>query len=229
MIKKESEKKEAVKLRLQGLSYNEILKEIPVAKSTLSLWLRDVGLAKKQKQELTEKRRLAQQKAQEVCKNNRIIKENHIIAVAKNEINRISKEELLLIGATLYWAEGSKQKKHNVSQGVSFGNTDPSMILLFIKWVREICNCSSDRFVFSLYIHDTADKHRAISFWEKLVDNKISWIYLKKHKIKTKRKNINDKYFGLLRVDIRKSTDLNRKIKGWVLGIIYNLKIKTGV
>lgn len=55
MIQKIEEKKKAIELRKQGLSYREILEQIPVAKSSLSLWLRSVGLSKKQKQRLTEK------------------------------------------------------------------------------------------------------------------------------------------------------------------------------
>ena len=53
---KHEETKKAVKLRKQGFSYHDILKKVPVAKSTLSLWLRDVGLAKEQKQRLSNKR-----------------------------------------------------------------------------------------------------------------------------------------------------------------------------
>jgi len=47
--------KKAIELRKKGLSYSEILKCVPVAKSTLSLWLRSVGLSKKQRQRLTDK------------------------------------------------------------------------------------------------------------------------------------------------------------------------------
>jgi hypothetical protein len=228
MIKKEREKSEAIRLRKDGLSYNEILGKVPVAKSTLSVWLRAIGIAKKQQQGLTQKRKFAQEKAQEACRNKRIAKEKEIIALSRKEIGRISKKDLQLIGTVLYWAEGSKQKLHNVSQRVSFGNSDPDMILLFIRWAKEICSCSYEDFVYSLYIHKTASHKNAIKHWEKLVNGKISWVYLKKHNFKTNRKNINKEYYGLLRVDIRKSTDLNRKIKGWTYGILDGLDISNG-
>lgn len=224
MIKKE-EKSKAIILRKQGFSYNEILRKVFVAKSTLSVWLKDVGIAKPQKQRLTLKRQLAQQKAHETCKNNRIAKEAEIIDRAKTEIQKVSARELWLIGTILYWAEGSKQKSHNVSQRVSFGNSDPSMILLFIHWAKEICKCKTDEFVYSLYIHRTTDKDMAKLFWEDIIKGKLSWIYLKKHNIKSKRRNTEDNYHGLLRVDIRRSTNLNRKIKGWARGIFENFNI----
>jgi transposase len=56
MAVKFKEKETAIELRKQGYSYSEILKRVPVAKSTLSLWLRSVGLAERQKQRLSEKK-----------------------------------------------------------------------------------------------------------------------------------------------------------------------------
>jgi hypothetical protein len=225
MIKKEKEKIRAIELRKKGFSYNEILRKVPVAKSTLSVWLKEIGIAKPQKQRLTLKRKLAQLKAQETCRQARILRETIIVNAAKKEVDTISKKELWLIGSILYWAEGSKQKSHNVSQRVSFGNSDPSMILLFIRWAKEICKCKSCDFIYSLYIHKTANEKAARLFWENTVQGKLSWTYLKNHNPKSRRKNTKENYHGLLRVDIKKSTDLNRQIKGWVMGIFNNLKI----
>lgn len=225
MIEKKTEKEEAIKLRKQGFSYSEILKLVPISKSTLSVWLRDIGLAKRQKQKLTEKRRLAQIKAQEACRNKRIEKEKEIIRLAKKQIKIISKRDLWILGSALYWAEGTKQKKNNVSQKVTFNNSDPNMILLFNKWLLEACKLPLERLAYSIYIHRTADTEKAKKYWEKLLKTKIEKIYFKDHKPRTNRKNIDENYNGLLRIDVRKSTDLNRKIHGWVLGIIENSKI----
>ena len=56
------EKIKALELRRKGLTYKEILKQVPVAKSTLSLWLREVGLSKTQKQRITQKQIKASQR-----------------------------------------------------------------------------------------------------------------------------------------------------------------------
>ncbi len=222
---KEQEKTKAINLRKQGLSYNEILREVPVAKSTLSVWLKDIGLAKAQKQRLTEKRRVAQQKAQQACRNIRITRETNIIEAAQQEIGKISKREFWLIGAALYWAEGSKQKPNHVSQKVSFNNSDPKMILLFDKWVQEFCERDKNGLIYSIYIHTTGDVERAKKFWSKLLNTTIEKVYFKKGNPKTNRKNTQDLYYGLLRIEVRRSTDLNRKIKGWNLGITNGLGI----
>jgi hypothetical protein len=227
MTKKESEKKAAISLRKRGLSYNEILREVPIAKSTLSVWLKDIGLAKKQRQRLTLKRKAAQVKAQESCRNVRIARERLTIESAKKEIKSISKKELWLIGIALYWAEGSKQKKHNVSQRTTFNNSDPRMILLFDRWLQEICGKEKEDLHYSIYIHRSADIESARKFWSNLVRTDIKQVYLKTHNPKTKMKNCSEDYHGLLRIDVRNSTDLNRKISGWVLGILESLKIET--
>ncbi len=52
-MSKPEEKRKAIELRTGGLSYKDILQSAPVAKSTLSLWLRDVGLSVPQRQRLT--------------------------------------------------------------------------------------------------------------------------------------------------------------------------------
>lgn len=222
---KEHEKEKAIKLRKQGLSYNEILREVSVAKSTLSVWLRDIGLAKVHKQRLTEKRRLAQEKAQQACRNIRMNHEAEIIKVAQQEVGKINKREFWLIGSVLYWAEGSKQKPNLVSQKVSFNNSDPKMILLFDKWLKEFCERDAESILYSIYIHTTGDVNRAKKFWSELLKTPIEKVYFKKGSPKTNRKNTGDSYYGLLRIEARRSTDLNRKIKGWNLGIVNGLEI----
>ena len=227
MILKLKEKEKAIKLRKRGLSYSEILKKISVAKSTLSLWLRSVGLARKQKQRLTEKRLAAALRGSIKKREQRIATTNEIKTKARNEIGKLSNRELWLTGVALYWAEGTKQKEHNVSQKVKFSNTDPIMIKVFLRWLQNICGIPKSEISFRISLHETAINKldKVQKYWAKItglpINNfqKIDW---KKHRINTKRKNTGEKYFGLLNVYIRNSTNLNRKIQGWIEGIYKN-------
>jgi len=45
-------------------------------------------------------------------------------------------------------------------------------------------------------------------------------VYYKKGKINTIRKNIDNSYNGLIRIKVLKSTDLNRRIAGYIEGLI---------
>ena len=220
-MSKLKEKEKAIKFRKKGLSYSEILKEIPVAKSTLSLWLRSVGLSKRQKQRLTEKKLASMKRGWEACHQKRLNITELIKNNAKKEIKEITKRDLWLIGTALYWAEGAKEKKWNSGVGLKFSNSDPIMISFFLKWLKKICLISPRDIIYELYIHKTANWKSAVKYWGKVISIPSSKIrvYFKHNKINTKRKNIGKDYYGLIMVRVRRSTNLNRKITGWIKGI----------
>lgn len=214
----------AVQLRKQGLSYSEILKRIPIAKSTLSEWLYSVGLSKKQKQRLTLKRLIAAKKGSTARKTERLLVTEQIKRDARLEINKITKRELWLMGISLYWAEGAKQKDHNPSQGVVFSNSDIYLVRIFIKWLKLCLHINNSRIFFEIYIHenwkDRIDSVR--KFWSVKTGfpyMKFDKIYFKRGKLNTVRKNTGFTYHGLLRIRVMKSTNINRQISGWIDGI----------
>ncbi len=215
-------KSRAITLRKQGLTYSEIMAQIPVAKSTLSDWLHSVGLAKLQKQILTEKKKLGQQRAAAAKRTQRIEKESAIRVGAKSEVAHLIKDPLWLLGVVLYWSEGSKQKAWTTSMGVRFMNMDLEAHRLFIKWSKKYLNTSPEYFRFEIYIHEKANIEKAKSYWSKnlSIPTEEIRIYYKKHNLNPNRKNIHQDYYGVLRTSISKSTDLNRKIAGWTEGVI---------
>jgi hypothetical protein len=223
MLQKSTEKEKAIGLRKQGLSYNEILRKIPVAKSTLSLWLRKIGLSSRQKQQLTEKKIAACKRGGLVMKQRRIKIENDIKEKAASDINNITEYDFLLIGAILYWAEGSKQKEHAPSVGIIFSNSDLKIIKVFLRFLREICKIHENELHFEIYIHKTADHKIAQQWWSSELHieiEKFRKIYFKKAPIKRSyRKNTGSDYHGQLRIKVRNSANLNRKITGWANGI----------
>jgi hypothetical protein len=211
----------AIKLRKRGFTYSDILKEVDVAKSTLSLWLRDCNLTKRQQHKITERKLSAIKKGGEAKRKIRINKEQEIYKKSEKDLKNILSDPVWLSGIMLYWAEGSKIREHNPSVGLEFINSDPKMIQFFILWCRKVFNLSDDRFVFSVYIHDNArnNKKKVIEYWSRQTGFRrdfFKYIYFKKHKPLTKRKNIEENYYGTLKVRISKSTDLNRVVKGWV-------------
>lgn len=228
MLLKTEEKEKAIKLRRRGFSYSEILEKVPVAKSTLSLWLRDVGLSKRHKQRLTKKKLAAALKGAHAKRNYRIAITEAIKNRAKSEMGKLSKRELWLVGTALYWAEGTKEK--NKSTGVKFSNSDPRMIKLFLKWLRKVCKIASENIYCEIYLHRTAiDRQKEIqNYWIKTTNfplsqfQKIIW---KKHNLSPKRKNVGKNYYGQLRICVRKSSAFNRKIAGWVEGITKQCRV----
>ena len=217
-------KEEAIRLRKKGLTYSEIRKIIPCAKSTLSDWLHSVGLAKYQKQRITLKRLAASKRGWEARRKNRIILTEQIKNLAHKDIQAISIKELWLMGIMLYWAEGSKERIPGKGARVCFSNQDPLMIKLFIRWLRRCLKIIPNEMSFDIYIHEN---YKGVVedvrlYWAKITGfytSKFDKIYFKKHKISTKRKNIGKNYHCLLKVQVKKSINLNRKITGWIEGI----------
>ena len=224
-----NKKERAILLRKQGKTYSEILAEISVAKSTLSLWLREVGLSKKQKQRITAKKRASALRGALSRKVDRINRVKIIHETAKIEVGKISERELWLIGIALYWAEGTKSKDYSPSTGVVFTNSDYQMIQVFVRWLQHCCCINFDQLSYEIYIHESC-RHRiqeVIRFWSGKLgvsEDCLQTIRYKKNKIKTLRKNTGDLYNGCLRVKVSRSSTLNRRIMGWISGIMQNLE-----
>lgn len=70
----------------------------------------------------------------------------------------------------------------------------------------------------SLYIHPSADLSAAREFWLGILtlpDSALR-IYFKRHNAAPKRNNTGRDYHGTIRMDVRRSTDLNYRILGWI-------------
>ncbi len=216
---KSSFKNQAIALRKQGLSYSEILKQIPVAKSTLSVWFVDVGLAKKQKQLITEKRIAGRLRGIESIKRNKIKRIKDIKDLAKSEVPLLIQDPFWLTGVILYWCEGAKERTDACR--IKFTNMDLQMHKLFLMWVRKYLPIREDTLFFELFIHEKANIEKAMRYWMQNLsfsEDKLR-VYFKKHNPKTKRKNIGGEYCGVLSLRINQSIPLNRKIAGWTEGV----------
>lgn len=230
MKAKMKQKNKAIELRKHGLSYDEILKQIPVAKSSLSLWLKGIRLADSQKQRLVNRKLSGRKKGWEMRHKNRILITEKIKITSEKEIGGLTARELWLIGIALYWGEGHKEKEDRPGTGVKFSNSNSEMIKIFIKWLLDIIHEKRSKIYFEIYIHENY-KHKleqVVNYWSHCTgfsrDN-FSKIYFKKNKINTKRKNIGKNYYGLLRVGVKGSSILQRKIEGWINGIYKHCEV----
>lgn len=217
-------KTQAIQLRKEGLSYSEILKKVPVAKSTLSLWLHSVNLSKKQYQRLTEKKLASMRRGWLKVNALRLERVQKIHNEAQAQVVRFIDNPLWLAGVLLYWAEGSKEKEYQPGSRVEFTNSDPLMLKLFLKWLSEICNIPMSDVRFEIYIHENSQNRLGVvaQYWSKRLGvprNFFKNVYFKKNIIKTRRKNIGKNYYGLLKLRVKASSTLNRRIAGWINGV----------
>ena len=170
------------------------------------------------------RRKAAQRRGALARKEDRQVREADIIARALCDIGRLSLRERMLVGTALYWAEGAKSKSHKVSQLLDFCNTDPRMIVVYLAWLTRCLGIPVADILVNLYIHENHAQYvdEAKRYWATrcgFAVERITYVYLKKHKPLTKRRNVGDTYHGLLRVRVRRSTALHRRVQGWTLGI----------
>ena len=211
----------ALAMRRQGRSYREIREIVGVSKSTLSLWLRDVPLTEEQQRSLTV--RGPENTAARHAENRAVAarRRAEVRATARNQIIQLSESELFVAGVVAYWAEGSKNKPWRHGQSVQFMNSDPTMIRLFLCWLR-LLQVSPARLIFRLHIHESADVAEAITYWSRVVgapESQFGRPTLKTHNPVTVRKNVGPGYHGCLLLYVRKSATLNLQIEGGFEGL----------
>lgn len=128
------EKQRARELRGQGWSYNDILKEIGVSKSTLSLWLRDIPLSEEQIAALASKFRAGREKFIHKMRVRRDIRWARYHREAEAEYAALSQDPTFMFGLALYIGEGSKTKQNDVC----IANCDPRVIQKALEFFLKI-------------------------------------------------------------------------------------------
>ena len=104
MIPKTEHRQRAIELRKQGLSYREILQQVPVAKSTLSLWFLSVSLSVAQKQALTQKKLDAARRGAESKRRQRLLSTAELTYLARQQIGILSPREKLVVISSFYFS-----------------------------------------------------------------------------------------------------------------------------
>ncbi|WP_449477957.1 hypothetical protein [Streptomyces abikoensis] len=212
----------ARELRRAGRTYDEIVAELGVSKSSVSLWVRDLPKPQKtpeQMHAMREARWAPHRQRQAIARQRDKLSAAH-------EIGRMTDRELFLVGVGLYWSEGAKSKPHRLSERATFINSDPDMIQVYLAWLA-LLGVEPERIQYRVTIHEKADIGRAEQFWADLAGINVADLEkttLKKHNPKTVRKNVDEGYRGCLVINVRRSADLYRRIEGWWYGIVVGAK-----
>ncbi|MEU8977446.1 hypothetical protein [Streptomyces sp. NPDC048309] len=214
----------ARELRLQGRTYDQIQVELGCSKSSISLWVRD--LPKPDRKRTTEEASAIAKRGWEATMRQRQKERQQTKQAAAEEIGTVSDRELFLVGVGLYWAEGAKDKPYDRRENVTFVNSDPAMIRVFLAWL-DLLGVERERLRYCVMIHESADVAGAERYWADLVGADRSAFHkttLKKHNPKTVRKNTGDSYRGCLTIKVRQSAELYRRIEGWWYGIVLSAR-----
>src|ERR1700748_3882063 len=118
----------ARELREQGLDYEEITGALGVAKSSVSLWVRDLPIPDRLSYEECRKRSAEGTRRYWAAERPvRAAARAATCAAAAIQIGALTDRELLIAGAIAYGCEGGKTKPHRRSDRVIFINSDPAL------------------------------------------------------------------------------------------------------
>lgn len=220
-----AKKEKAVNLRLKGRSYSEIVEALGlISKGTLSYWFRDIKLSSQAEKRL--RRNVVRGFERGLLRFNKErtkkIKEENAQIIEYSEMNvpTLSYETLLLVGVALYWGEGYKRQPSQRTPYISFGNTDPFMIKIFMRFVREILCIPEDKIRGKVQIHPNLESNRAINFWSKIAKipkERLRVTYQVSRASKGKRP-INIQPYGTVEIIVSSRKDFFR-IMGWIKGL----------
>ena len=172
-------REKALALRKKEMSYSQIKKILRVSKSSLSLWLRDYPLSKKRIRELganNESRIEKYRETRKRTKDKRLLKYYN---EQKKNVFPLGKRDVFIAGLFLYWGEGTKTSLTHLS----LSNTNPSVIIFFIKWIQVVLKIPKHKIRFAMHFYEDMDVKKETAFWAKILNVKESQFskpYIKK-------------------------------------------------
>jgi hypothetical protein len=88
-----------------------------------------------------------------------------LIEQGENEVPvAVLKDTILMLGAVIYWAEGSKKG------GVLITNSDPALILFMVNWLRDVFGIQPQELRAWLNIYKQQDEGKLVSFWSDITN-----------------------------------------------------------
>ena len=146
-------------IRQLGWSYGEIMTVVPVPKSTLANWCRNVMITPEQGNAILTRTGSRKGVPRDTQRMRRSEVEKIRSEATSYAITHLDDPQWIA-GTVMYWAEGSK-----VGRQLGLANSDPRALRLFIEWTRRYHNPAAD-FVLKLNLHLDNDERAARRYWE---------------------------------------------------------------
>jgi transcriptional regulator with XRE-family HTH domain len=221
---KDDVRAEAVVLRGQGLTYDEIAAELHVSKSSLSLWLRDLPRPEvdPERARMSQERRLRALRARiRRDRDERDEEGRQARAAVASALGVVTARDLVLALAVSYWCEGTKSKPWNRAKAIRWMNSDPVLVMLFLE-ALVLLGIERERLSLRLHIHESADEAAARAWWAEWTGVPMSQFMsstIKRHNPKTVRQNVGPDYRGCLCVSVLQGRTLYEALSGLVEGL----------
>lgn len=218
-------------LRTDGWLLREIAAELGVSHKTACLWCAGIAVPARAMHGRSpeEVKAMARARWDPVLAEREIERQAEISAAAAT-VGSLSARELELIAVTAYLCEGTKSKPWARREFMTFINSDPGVITVYLAWLRR-CGVADDQLRLALSIHESADVAAAERYWSKVVGIPVEQFAkptLKRHNPKTIRRNTGADYYGCLVIGARGSRGLYRHLTGVWQGIVAAAGVSNG-
>lgn len=211
---KKEEQKQAQLLRRKGMSLNDIVREVGVSKASVSLWVRDIELSEQQKKKISARGRSVESiERRRVSRINGTLRRHRVVIdAAKEKIKTLSKQDLLLVGAALYWGEGGKTNKGMAR----ISNSDPEVIRFMMRFFREIFNVPAKKFRGHVHTFSHLNAEKAERYWSRVSEIPREQFYKTYSKPSIASKGKRDSLpYGTFQIYVCDTT-IFLTIKGWI-------------
>ena len=209
--------------RREGALLREIAAEQGVSTSTAWSWCAGLPVPPRARHggDAEHVRRMSRSRWDRVlAERERERQEVHQLAAAS--VGPLSPRDLVLALAVSYWCEGTKSKPWRRREGLTWMNSDPGLVRLFLAGLREL-DVPPERLRFRLSIHESADEAVARAWWADVVGVAPETFLrstLKRHRPGTVRLNTGAHYRGCLVVRVLQSRALYQQVDGLVQGLV---------
>ena len=210
-------KSEAYRLRTNFFSIGKIAHTLNLSKSTVSLWCSEMKLPiriqNKLEKEMILAGHLGRLKGAETNRDKKISSILEAKKWAEKQLGSLSSRELFIACIALYWAEGSKTES---TTGFVFINSDPKMIFFVYKWLlgSKLVYKEDIKPRLSINIIHKPRIKKVLNFWSNLLELPVTQ-FGNVFYVKTSSKKVysnHDDYYGVLRLGLRRSTNLKYRI-----------------
>jgi len=142
------EKQEVLELRKQGLSLRDIARKVPVSRSTISRWAREIQLTKQQSKALISRSAVAGNQMKGAQSHKDKAHNRRLQWQLDGELMVATANNLFVAGCMLFWAEGTKNRN-----SVRFCNSDVEMMKFWIRFLLHSFKVSKDRISIKVQVH----------------------------------------------------------------------------
>lgn len=213
---------QAIKMRKGGNSVKQIAQMLGIAKSSASLWVRDVILTVEQLEKLRKREISGREKGRLIGalrqKQARLERMREACEVGILEFSNLTERELFITGLAIYAGEGNKK-----TRAVRVCNSDPNIISFMVFWLKKFFRLTNDRLRCFVGINEIHREREDVvkKYWSNITGLPLS-VFQKTSFKKSINKKIYENFadhYGTLDIRVLQSAPIYYKIMGQIHGL----------